>query len=254
MTRIISFANHKGGVGKTTSTHSIGVALGKAGRKVLLVDFDPQANMSDSAGVQEPEYDIYHALTNKIDYLPIVELYENVSIVPSSIDLASAEQELSSEMGREYFLKTLFQAHAGDFGYVLIDCPPSLGLLTTNALTASTDVFIPIQAQFLAMKGLDKLLKVVDIIRNRLNPDIKLSGVLVTQFNKTISLNKDVYSYVQQKFPEVAFKTAIRTNITLAESPSVGTDVFAYDAKSNGAKDYLAVTEEILSRFETVKA
>lgn len=254
MTHIISLANHKGGVGKTTSTHSIGVALGKTGRKVLLIDFDPQGNMSDSAGVKEPEHDIYHILTNKIEALPTVRLYDNVDIVPASIDLASAEQELSSEMGREYFLKTLLERHAKTYDFVLIDCPPSLGLLTTNALTASTDVFIPIQAQFLAMKGLDKLLKVVEIIKKRLNPSLKVSGVIVTQYNSHISLNKQVYEYVHQKFPKTAFVTAIRNNITLAESPSTGSDIFAYDAKSNGAKDYLTLTEEIISRFETVKA
>ncbi|MCL4162712.1 UNVERIFIED_CONTAM: hypothetical protein GTU68_023544, partial [Idotea baltica] len=213
MTHIISFANHKGGVGKTTSTHSIGVALGKAGKRVLLVDFDPQGNMSDSAGVHEPEHDVYEALTNKIDHLPIVKLYDNVDILPASIDLASAEQELSSEMGREYFLKTLLDAHKDEYDFILIDCPPSLGLLTTNALTASTDVFIPIQAQYLAMKGLDKLLKVVDIIKKRLNPTLKVSGVLITQYNSHISLNKNVYEFVQEKFPDTAFKTAIRSNI-----------------------------------------
>lgn len=254
MTRIVAFANHKGGVGKTTSAHSIGIALGKAGRKVLLIDFDPQGNMSDSAGISEPEEDIYGALTNKVGELPRVVLYENVHLTPASIDLASAEQELSSEMGREYFLKTLLEGYKSAYDYILIDCPPSLGLLTTNALTAATDVFIPLQAQYLAMKGLDKLLKVVDIIKKRLNPELQVSGVLVTQYNSRISLNKDVYDFIQQKFPEQAFKTAIRTNITLAEAPSGGTDVFAYDAKSNGAKDYLALTEEILERFETVNA
>lgn len=252
MTRIISFANHKGGVGKTTTTHSTGIALGRTGKKVLLIDFDPQANMSDSAGVGDEEYDIYHALTNKIQDLPMVQLYDNVWLTPSSIDLASAEQELSSEMGREYFLRTLLERHKDQFDFILIDCPPSLGLLTTNALTASTDVFIPIQAQFLAMKGLDKLLKVVDIIKNRLNPNLKVSGVLVTQYNSRTSLNKNVYDFVHNKFPEIAFKTAIRNNISLAESPSKGSDIFAYDAKSNGAKDYLALTEEILSRYEPV--
>jgi len=252
MTKIISFANHKGGVGKTTTTHSVGIALGRAGRKVLLIDFDPQANMTESAGIEDQEYDIYHSITNKISDLVQVQLYENVWLTPSSIDLASAEQELSSEMGREYFLKTILERVKDNYDYILIDCPPSLGLLTTNALTASTDVFIPIQAQYLAMKGLDKLLQVVNIIRNRLNPDIKVSGVLVTQFNSRTSLNKNVYDFVHNKFPDIAFKTAIRNNISLAESPSNGSDIFAYDKRSNGAKDYLALTEEVLSRFEPV--
>lgn len=252
MTRIISFANHKGGVGKTTSTHSIGVALGKAGKKVLLIDLDPQANMTDSAGVTEADNDIYDALTGKVEDIPIVQLYENVWLTPSSIDLASAEMELSAEMGREYILKGLIEPYADNFDFILIDCPPSLGLLTTNALTASTDVFIPLQAQFLAMKGLDKLIKVVEIIKARLNPDLNISGVIITQYNSRTSLNRDVFDYVKQKFPQSAFITPIRNNVTLAESPSSGSDIFAYDKNSNGAKDYLALTEEILARFEPV--
>lgn len=245
MTNIIAIANHKGGVGKTTSTQNIGVALSKKGKKVLLVDLDPQGNLSDAFGHDEVETSIYDALTDKAS-LPVLTLNKNLSLVPSSLDLSVAEIELSSKTGREYILKDLLDEVADSYDYILIDCPPSLGLLTINALTACKEVYIPLDAQYFSMKGLDKLVYIINQIRKRLNQTVDITGVFLTQFDSRVVINKNVAEMVENSFPNKVFKTKIRRNIALVEAPVENQDIFSYAPKSNGAADYLALTKEII--------
>lgn len=246
MTYIIAIANHKGGVGKTTSTQNIGAALSQAGKKVLLVDLDPQANLSDAFGHDEVETSIYDALLEKAP-LPIIKLDKNLDLVPSGLDLSVAEIELSSKTGREYILKDLIDGVKKNYDYVLIDCPPSLGLLTINALTACTEVYIPLDAQYFSMKGLDKLMFIINQIKKRLNKKVDVSGVILSQFDKRVVVNRNVAQMIEEAFPNKVFKTRIRKNIALVEAPIEDKDIFSYAPNSNGAADYLALSKEILA-------
>ena len=247
MAKIIAISNHKGGVGKTTSTVNIGAGLAKLKNKVLLVDMDPQANLTQSLGVIDPKHHIYGALSQQYGLMPI-ELRENLSIVPATLDLSGAEIELSSETGREFILRELLESLHTQFDYVVIDCPPSLGLLTVNALTAAHEVFVPLQAQYLALQGLTKLMEIIEKIRKRLNRKLKLGGVFVTQYDSRKVLNREVAETIERHFNGQAFKTKIRDNVALAEAPSQGMDIFTYNKKCYGAKDYLSLCKEILER------
>jgi chromosome partitioning protein len=247
MGKVISLSNHKGGVGKTCSTVNIGAGLSKQGKHVLLIDLDPQANLSLSLGIKEAEFHIYGALIGKYNLRKtICQVSERLDVVPSHLDLSGAEIELSSESGREFILRELISEVKDKYDYILIDCPPSLGLLTLNALTASDEVYIPLQAEFLAMQGLAKLTEVIEKIKRRLNKGLEIGGVFITQFDSRKVLNKDVAASIETYFKDKVFKTRIRDTVSLAESPSSGTDIFKYSAKSNGAEDYLALTNEIL--------
>ena len=246
MAHIIAIANHKGGVGKTTSTQNIGVALQQNGKKVLLVDLDPQANLSDAFGYEEVETAIYDALTEKAE-LPIISITKNLDLVPSSLDLSVAEIELSGRTGREYILKDLLESVKKDYDYILIDCPPSLGLLTINALAASTEAYIPLDSQYFSMKGLDKLIFIINQIKKRLNKQVDITGVFLTQFDSRVVLNRNIAEMVENSFPNKVFKTRIRKNIALVEAPIEDKDIFSYAPNSNGAKDYQALSNEILA-------
>lgn len=245
MSKVISLSNHKGGVGKTTSTINIGAGLNKLKKKVLLIDLDPQANLSQSLGVFEPERTIYGALKGEYELEPL-EIIPGLDLIPSTLDLSGAEVELSGEAGREYILKELIDPLRGSYDYILIDSPPSLGLLTINAFTASDEVYIPLQAQYLALQGLTKLIEVIDKIKRRLNKDLKLGGVFITQFDGRKVLNRDVVETIKSHYKEKLFKTAIRDNIALAEAPTQGLDIFRYNPKSYGAEDYLSLCKEML--------
>jgi chromosome partitioning protein len=245
MTNIIAVANHKGGVGKTTSVQNIGVALSKMGKKVLLIDLDPQANLSDSFGYEDAETSIYDALTEK-GPAPIHKVSDTLSIIPSNLDLSVAEVELSNIPGREYVLKELINGWKTDFDYVIIDCPPSLGLLTINALTACDEVYIPLDAQYFSMKGLDKLMYILEKIKARLNKDVEVTGVFLTQFDKRLVLNNNIAEMIEDYFPNKVFKTRIRKNIALVEAPIDDQDIFTYAPRSNGAKDYEKLSLEIV--------
>jgi len=245
MANIIAIANHKGGVGKTTSTQNIGVALSQKGKKVLLVDLDPQGNLSDAFGHDEVEVSIYDALTEKAP-LPILSLDKNLDLAPSSLDLSAAEIEINSKTGREYILKDLLDGVAESYDYILIDCPPSLGLLTINALTACKEVYIPLDAQYFSMKGLDKLIYIINQIKKRLNKTVDITGVFLTQFDSRVVINKNIAEMVESSFPNKVFKTKIRRNIALVEAPVENKDIFKYAPKSNGAIDYLALSKEII--------
>jgi chromosome partitioning protein len=248
MSKVISISNHKGGVGKTTSALNIGAGLTKLGKKVLLIDLDPQANLSQSLGIVEPERTIYGALRGDYSLQPI-EVVTGLSIVPSTLDLSGAEIEMSGEAGREYILKELIDPIRASYDFILIDSPPSLGLLTINAFTASDIILIPLQAQYLALQGLTKLIEVVDKIQKRLNKDLKLGGVFITQYDNRKVLNRDVAETIEKHFKNQVFNTKIRDNVALAEAPAQGVDIFRYNPKSYGAEDYLALSNEILSKL-----
>jgi len=245
MSKVISLSNHKGGVGKTTSTINIGAGLNKLKKKVLLIDLDPQANLSQSLGIMEPTKTIYGALKGEYELEPL-EIMPGLDLIPSTLDLSGAEVELSGEAGREYILKELIDPMRASYDYILIDSPPSLGLLTINAFTASDEVYIPLQAQYLALQGLTKLIEVIDKIKRRLNKELNLGGVFITQYDRRKVLNRDVVETIKSHYKEKLFKTAIRDNIALAEAPTQGLDIFRYNPKSYGAEDYLSLCKEML--------
>jgi len=247
MSKVISIGNHKGGVGKTTSAINIGAGLNRLGRTVLLVDLDPQANLTQSLGIAEPEANIYGALRGSYKIKPL-QIAPGLDLIPSTLDLSGAEVELSGEAGREFILKELLSPLLAPYSYVIIDTPPSLGLLTINALTASDEVLIPLQAQYLALRGLTKLLEVIDKIKKRLNPGLRVGGVFITQYDNRKILNRDVVATIEAHFKEELFTARIRDNIALAEAPTQGKDIFNYQPKSYGAEDYLALCQELLHR------
>ena len=247
MSKVISISNHKGGVGKTTSAINLGAGLSKLGKRVLLIDLDPQANLSQSLGLVDQERTIYGALRGEYKLQPI-PVVAGLDLIPSTLDLSGAEIEMSGEAGREYILRELVDPIKGSYDYVLIDSPPSLGLLTINAFTASDEVFIPLQAQYLALQGLTKLLEVIDKITKRLNKELRVGGVFITQYDGRKVLNRDVVATIGAHFQDQLFKTMVRDNIALAEAPSQGLDIFRYNPKSYGAEDYLSLSQEVINR------
>jgi chromosome partitioning protein len=247
MSKVISISNHKGGVGKTTSAINIGSGLNKLGKKILLIDLDPQANLSQSLGIIEPDNNIYGALRGEYKLQPI-EVVKGLDVIPSTLDLSGAEVEMSGEAGREYILRELIEPIRGSYDYILIDSPPSLGLLTLNSFVASDQIFIPLQAQFLALQGLTKLLEVIDKIKKRLNKELEVGGVFITQYDSRKVLNRDVVATIEAHFDDAVFKTKIRDNVALAEAPAQGLDIFRYNPKSPGAEDYLSLCKEILKK------
>lgn len=247
MGKVLSISNHKGGVGKTTSAINIGAGLNMLGKKVLLIDLDPQANLSQSLGLINQEKTIYGALKGEYKLQP-VSVLKGLDVIPSTLDLSGAEIELSSEPGREYILKELIEYVRSSYDYIIIDSPPSLGLLTINSFTAADEIIIPLQAQFLAMQGLAKLVEVVEKIKSRLNKGLKIGGVFITQYDGRKVLNRDVVETINAHFKSEVFKTKIRDNISLAEAPAQGMDIFRYNAKSNGAEDYMDLAKEIIKQ------
>jgi chromosome partitioning protein len=247
MSKVISISNHKGGVGKTTSAINIGAGLNKLGKKVLLIDLDPQANLSQSLGLIDQDRNIYGAIRGEYKLEPI-SILKGLDLIPSTLDLSGAEVELSGEAGREYILRELIEPLRGSYDFIIIDSPPSLGLLTINSFTASDEILIPLQAQYLALQGLAKLMEVIEKIQKRLNKDLKLGGVIVTQYDNRKVLNRDVVSTIETHFKDEVFKTKIRDNIALAEAPTQGVDIFRYNPKSYGAEDYLSLCREILEK------
>jgi chromosome partitioning protein len=246
MKKVIAISNHKGGVGKTTSTVNIGAGLALKKKKVLLIDLDPQSNLTQCLGISEIDKSIYGALRGEYD-LPILAITDYLHIVPSVLDLASIEVELASKIAREVILKKLVDKLKSKYDYILIDCPPSLGLITVNAFAAADEVYIPLQAQFLALHGLDKLTDIIALVRENLNPNLSIGGVFITQYDNRKILNRDIAESVNNNFKGKIFKTLIRDNIALAEAPIQGKDIFSYDSKSNGARDYESLINEILN-------
>ena len=247
MARIIAVANHKGGVGKTTSVGAIGSILAAKGKRTLLVDLDAQANLTASFLKDEPAQTIYNALKGETA-LPVIPLRENLSIVASTLDMAGAELDLSSRMSREYVLRKLLKPVSAQYDYILLDCPPSLGLITINALVAASELFVPLTAEALPSRGLAKLTNILQMVRENLNEDITLSGVVLTRWENT-NLSKMVEQQLRQTFGNTIFNTKIRKNVAIAEAPLYAQDIVTYAPESNGAKDYTSLTEEILNRW-----
>lgn len=248
MARTIAVLNHKGGVGKTTTAINLAAALQQNKKRVLLIDMDGQANLTESCGLSiEEERTVYGAMKGEYP-LPVSELENGLSVVPSCLDLSAVESELINEPGRELILKGLVAklADRRKFDYILIDCPPSLGLLTLNALTASDYLIIPVQAQFLAMRGMAKIMNVIGIVRERLNPSLNIGGIVITQFDRRKTLNRSVAELIGESFRDKVFKTVIRDNVALAEAPIKGKDIFEYNKNSNGAKDYMELAKEVM--------
>jgi len=248
---VVSLLNHKGGVGKTTSAINIGAGLVELGKKILLIDLDPQANLTISLGIPRQKYTIYEALRGEGELVPYTHK-PNLDIITSSLDLSGAEMELINEAGREYILRELIGQVEADYDFVIIDCPPSLGLLTLNALTSSRFVLIPLQTEFLAVQGLAKIKQVIDKVRMRLNKQVEMAGVIATMYDSRRVLNRDVVDIIHKYFGDKVFGTYIRDNIALAEAPAQRKDIFDYSPKSTGAQDYLDLCREFLSRVERV--
>ena len=251
MGKIISIANQKGGVGKTTTAVNLSAALAVMEFKVLLVDADPQANATSGVGVdpENLEKSAYECFLGQADIHDcIVETdTPNLSILPTRIDLVGAEVELVNEKNREYFISRALESVKDEYDFILIDCSPSLGLITVNALTASDSVIIPIQSEYFALEGLGKLLNTVRIVQTRLNPKLNIEGLLITMYDSRLRLARQVVEDVRTHFKHLVFDTLIYRNTKLAEAPSYGLPITSYDPSSKGARAYMAFADEFLS-------
>ncbi|NLF69715.1 MAG: ParA family protein [Candidatus Anammoximicrobium sp.] len=258
--RTIAIINQKGGVGKTTTAVNLSAALAEQGQRVCLIDLDPQAHASLHLGaaLREDRGSVYQVLTGDTRLSEVrVQIAERLWLVPSHLDLAAAELELAGEVGRELILRDKLMLDDGDFDYLIIDCPPSLGVLTLNALTAVKEIFLPLQPHFLALHGFGKLLRTVDVVAQRLNPGLRLAGVVLCMYESGTRLaaevSSDVEAFLAQQQSATAvwagaksFATRIRRNIRLAEAPSFGQTIFQYAPDSNGARDYRRLAREVL--------
>lgn len=237
--KVISIGNFKGGVAKTTSTVNIGAGLNKLGKKVLLIDLDPQFNLTQSLGIEEPKHTIYEALV-KEDKLEPIEVKPGLDVIASSLNLIRADIELSGKFKREFILTKLLEPIKDNYDYIILDCPPALGLLTINSFVASDFIYVPIEAEFLALKGYSVLTEALKLI------GLEIDKVFITKYDKRKVLNRNVLESLREALEDKVFKTVIRTNIALAEAPTKGLDIYSYQPNSSGAKDYLELTKEIL--------
>ncbi|MGM0830904.1 MAG: ParA family protein [Bacillota bacterium] len=249
MGRIVAVTNQKGGVGKTTTSVNLGACLAYIGKKVLLVDIDPQGNATSGVGVEKGDVQqcIYDVLVDDVDVRDTIKQskVENLSIVPATISLAGAEIELVPTISREVRLKKALEKVKDEFDYIIIDCPPSLGLLTINALTASDAVVIPVQCEYYALEGLSQLLSTVRLVQKHLNHDLMIDGVLLTMLDARTNLGIQVIEEVKKYFQDKVYRTIIPRNVRLSEAPSHGEPIIIYDAKSRGAEVYLELAKEV---------
>lgn len=254
MGKIIAMANQKGGVGKTTSTINLAASLATLEKSVLVIDADPQANASSGLGVELNEVDcsLYECIINKADIREAIYTtdIEGLDIVPSHIDLVGAEIEMLQIAQRENVLEAILAPVRNDYDFILIDCSPSLGLITVNALTAADSVIIPVQCEYFALEGISKLLNTIKIIKSKLNPKLEIEGFLLTMYDSRLRLARQIYDEVKRHFQELVFKTVIQRNVKLSESPSHGLPVILYDADSTGAKNHLALAKEIIEKHK----
>ena len=252
MGKIIAIANQKGGVGKTTTSVNLAACLGVLEKKVLLIDSDPQANASSGLGIdtEKIKFSTYHLLENNCDVFEAITTTSspNVDIIPANIDLVAVEIELVDVENREYMLKNSLNQVIDTYDYILIDCAPSLGLLTLNALTAADSLIIPIQCEYFALEGLGKLLNTVKSVQKIHNEKLDIEGLLLTMYDSRLRLSNQVVEEVQNHFNEMVFKTIIQRNVRLGEAPSYGESIINYDVSSKGASNYLSLAKEILSK------
>jgi chromosome partitioning protein len=255
MAEIIAICNQKGGVGKTTTAINVAACLAAAEKNTLLIDLDPQGNASTGLGINkyEVEASIYDVLMRGADIKDVIQVLDlsHLSIIPSNTDLVGAELELVSVVSRETKFKEALSPILDSYEYIIIDCPPSLGLLTLNALTAAHSVLIPVQCEYYAMEGMADLQRTIGLVQKSLNPQLKVRGIVLTMFDPRNNLSRQVTDEVRQFFGDVVFQSVVPRNVRLSEAPSYGKPIILYDVNSKGADSYLALTQEIM-RFETV--
>jgi len=255
MSRIVSLANQKGGVGKTTTAINLAASLAACERKVLLVDLDPQANATSGVGVSKNERNSMYPVM--VDGMSIKQIIQETGlpsfhIAPSSVDLVAAEVELSDAIGREFHLREALKPIAGDYDYILIDSPPSLGLLTVNGLTAADSVLVPMQCEYFAIEGIAQLLNTIERVRDFLNPDLQIEGIALTMYDERMNLARQVAEEVRKHFPDKVYKTVIPRNVRLGEAPSFGKPIILYDIRSRGSESYINLAKEFIGRAEHV--
>ena len=257
MGKIVSLANQKGGVGKTTTAINLAASLAACERSVLLVDLDPQANATSGVGIAKNlDKSMYPVLTDGMNIRDIIQATElpNFQVAPSSVDLVAAEIELSDQIGREFFLRKALAQIAKDFDYVLIDSPPSLGLLTINGLAAANSVLVPMQCEYFAIEGVAQLMNTVERVRDILNPSLEIEGIALTMYDERMNLARQVAEEVRTHFGTKVYNTVIPRNVRLGEAPSFGKPIILYDIRSRGSEAYVNLAKEFIQRAESVHA
>jgi len=255
MTKIVSLVNQKGGVGKTTTAINLAASLAACERKVLLVDLDPQANATSGVGIgKNEEKSMYNVLTEGMKIREVIRQTElsTFFIAPSAVDLVGAELELSDAIGREFHLRRALQDIDGEFDYVLLDSPPSLGLLTINGLTAANSVLVPLQCEYFALEGISQLVNTVERVRDLLNPGLEIEGIVLTMYDDRMNLSKQVAEEVRTHFTSKVYETIIPRNVRLGEAPSFGKPIILYDIRSRGSEAYVSLAKEFIQRAENV--
>lgn len=255
MKRIIAVANQKGGVGKTTTSINLSSCLAALGKKVLAVDMDPQGNMTSGLGIDknDVEYTVYDLILGEADIETVIckNVLENLDVLPTNVDLSAAEIELIGVDDKEFIIKKAVDKVKDQYDYIIIDCPPSLNMLTINAMTTANSVLVPIQCEYYALEGLSQLIHTIDLVKNRLNSDLEIEGVVFTMYDARTNLSLQVVENVKDNLQQTIYKTIIPRNIRLAEAPSHGLPINLYDPKSTGAESYMLLAKEVISKGES---